>query len=149
MPQREGIQLMSKFRVDAKTGNGQPEQPSAPSGEGETDQSGTDFAAEVATIGVVAVGVAVVSAELLPGVLIGVAAAMAPKYLPRLSDRVEPLLKSSVRGAYKLSRKARFAFGEMQERVSDITAEVKAEEESAEAAAAAEPGSKGPASSVG
>jgi hypothetical protein len=130
---------MSKFRVDVKTGNGQAEPASEPGVE-ETDQSSTDFAAEVATIGVVAVGVAVVSAELLPGVVIGVAAALAPKYLPKLGERLEPLFKSTVRGAYKLGRKARFAVGEIQERVNDITAEVKAEEESAEAAAPTEPG---------
>jgi Protein of unknown function (DUF5132) len=129
---------MSKFRVDVKTGNGQ-EQASVPSDD-ETDQSSADFAAEVATIGVVAVGVAVVSVELLPGVVLGVAAALAPKYLPKLGERLEPLFKSTVRGAYKLGRKARFAVGEIQERVNDITAEVKAEEESAETAAAAEPG---------
>jgi hypothetical protein len=130
---------MSKFRVDVKSGNGQTGQAPAPSAE-ETEHSSTDLTAEVATIGVVAVGVAVVAAELLPGVVIGVAAAMAPKYMPRLGERLEPVFKSTVRGAYKLGRRARFAVGEMQERVNDIAAEVKAEEESAEAAsAAAEP----------
>jgi hypothetical protein len=130
---------MSKFRVDVKTGNGQTEETPGASAE-ETDQSSTDFAAEVATIGVVAVGVAVVSAELLPGVVLGVAAALAPKYLPKMGERLEPLFKSTVRGAYKLGRKARFAVGEIQERVNDITAEVKLEEQTAETAAGAEPG---------
>jgi len=69
---------------------------------------------------------------LLAGVVIGVAAALAPKYLPKLSTRLKPLFNSTVRGAYKLSRKARSAVGELQEHVNDITAEVKAEEAATE-----------------
>jgi hypothetical protein len=127
---------MSKFRVDV-AGDGQAEEASA--GAEETVHSSDDFVAEVATIGVVAVGVAVVSAELLPGVIIGVAAAFAPKFLPKLSTRLKPLFNSTVRGAYKLGRKARSAAGEFQERVNDITAEVKAEEAAAETTTATEP----------
>ena len=129
---------MSKFKVDVNAGTGQAEQTSAPSAE-ETVQSSEDFGAQVATIGVVAIGVAVISAELLPGVVIGVAAALAPKYLPKLGTRLQPLFNSTVRGAYKLGRKAQSAVGEIQERVNDITAEVKAEEvvKSAEPAEAA------------
>jgi hypothetical protein len=84
---------MSKFRVDVNAGNGQPEDVSEPGAE-DTVHSSDDFVAEVATIGVVAVGVAVVEAALLPGVVIGVAAALAPKYLPKLSTRLKPLLKA-------------------------------------------------------
>jgi hypothetical protein len=124
---------MSKFRVDVNAGNGQPEDVSEP-GEEDTVHRSDDFVAEVATIGVVAVGVAVVEAALLPGVVIGVAAALAPKYLPKLSTRLKPLFNSTVRGAYKLSRKARSAVGELQEHVNDITAEVKAEEAATEPA---------------
>ncbi|HUB63416.1 MAG TPA: DUF5132 domain-containing protein [Methylocella sp.] len=122
---------MSKFRVDVNAANGQAEEVSPPGAE-DAIQSGDDFVAEVATIGVVAAGVAIVEAALLPGVVIGVAAALAPKFLPKLSTRLKPLFNSTVRGAYKLSRKARSAVGEFQERVNDITAEVKAEEAAAE-----------------
>jgi hypothetical protein len=77
--------------------------------------------------------------RMLPGVVIGVAAALAPKYLPKLGTRLQPLFNSTVRSAYKLGRKAQSAVGEIQERVNDITAEGKAEEEvkSAEPAEAA------------
>jgi hypothetical protein len=52
---------------------------------------------------------------------------------------LQPLFNSAVRGAYKVGRKARSAFGEIQERVNDITAEVKAEEAAAEAPSEIEP----------
>ena len=106
---------MSKFKIDVKLGNGHAEHASGPEIE-ETDQTSTNLAGGVATIGAVAVGVALISAELLPGVVIGVAAAMAPKYIPMLGRRIRPLFKSTVRGAYKLGREA-------QKRVNDIKAE--------------------------
>jgi hypothetical protein len=128
---------MSKFSVDVKSANSEAEA-SAPNAE-ETDQSSGDFVGEVATIGVVAIGAAIFSAELIPGLALGVAAALAPRFLPKMGAGVQPLFNSTVRGAYKLGRKARSAFGELQERVNDITAEVKAEEAADETAAATEP----------
>jgi hypothetical protein len=126
---------MSKFKVDV-AGDGQAEEASAP---GDTVLDNDDFVAEVATIGVVAAGVAIVEVALLPGVIIGVAAALAPRFLPKMSTRLKPLFNSTVRGVYKLGRKARSAVGEFQEHVDDITAEVKAEEAAAETGAATEP----------
>lgn len=76
---------------------------------------------------------------MLPGVVIGVAAALAPRFLPKMSTRLKPLFNSTVRGVYKLGRKARSAVGEFQERVDDITAEVKAEEAAVETRTATEP----------
>lgn len=128
---------MSKFTVDVKSGNSQAEQPSAPGPE-EAEKAGSDFTAEVATIGVVAVGAAILSAELLPGLALGVAAAVAPRFLFKTGSGLQPLFNSTVRGAYKFGRKARSAFGELRERVSDITEEVKAEEAAAETAASVE-----------
>jgi Protein of unknown function (DUF5132) len=126
---------MSKFKVDV-AGDGQAEEASAP---GDTVLDNDDFVAEVATIGVVAAGVAIVEVALLPGVVIGVAAALAPRFLPKMSTRLKPLFNSTVRGVYKLGRKARSAVGEFQERVDDITAEVKAEEAAVETGTATEP----------
>jgi len=126
---------MSKFKVDV-AGDGQAEEASAP---GDTVLDNDDFVAEVATIGVVAAGVAIVEVALLPGVVIGVAAALAPRFLPKMSTRLKPLFNSTVRGVYKLGRKARSAVGEFQERVDDITAEVKAEEAAVETRTATEP----------
>jgi hypothetical protein len=82
----------------------------------------------VATVGVVAIGVALIEVSLIPGMVIGVAAALAPKYLPKVGDGLQPLFRSSVRGLYKFNRKAREAAAEAKERVLDVVAEVRAEE---------------------
>jgi hypothetical protein len=65
---------MSKFRIDVKSGNSEFEPGSEPTAE-ETQKVSGDITAEVATIGVVAVGAAIFSAELIPGMILGVAAA--------------------------------------------------------------------------
>jgi hypothetical protein len=93
------------------------------------DAEATDstMLATVATIGVVGVGVAVVEAALLPGVLLGVAAVAAPKYLPRLGSALTPIFRSTVRGVYKASQKTREFVAEAQEHVGDIVAEVQSE----------------------
>lgn len=83
--------------------------------------------ATVATIGVVGVGVAVMEAALLPGVVLGVAAVAAPKYLPRLGSAMAPLFRSAVRGVYMAGRKTREMVAEAQEQVNDIVAEVDSE----------------------
>jgi hypothetical protein len=103
-------------------------------------EGGNDVVITAATIGVVGVGVLVFEAALLPGLILGVAATLAPKYLPRIGEAVSPLFKSTVRGAYKVGRKAREAAAEAQEHMGDILAEVDAESgakaKQAEAAAA-------------
>jgi hypothetical protein len=45
---------------------------------------------------------------------------------------LNPLFKSTVRGAYKLAQQSKEMFAEAQEQVQDIVAEVKAESEAAE-----------------
>jgi hypothetical protein len=87
-----------------------------------------DLTSTVATIGVIGIGVALFDVALIPGMIIGLAAAFAPKYLPKLGDRVEPLFNTAVRSAYKVTRMARGAVAEAQEKVLDIAAEVDAEE---------------------
>jgi Protein of unknown function (DUF5132) len=84
----------------------------------------------IATVAVVAVGAALVETALLPGLVLGVAAVAAPKYLPKLSAALNPLFKSTVRGTYKLAQKSKEMFAEAHEQVNDIVAEVKAENES-------------------
>jgi uncharacterized membrane protein len=49
-----------------------------------------DLAATAATIGVVAVGVALFEVALIPGLVIGGAAVLAPRYLPGLGRRLRP-----------------------------------------------------------
>jgi hypothetical protein len=87
-----------------------------------------------ATVGVVAVGVALFEAALLPGMVIGVAAMLAPKYVPKMGAALTPMFKSTVRGAYKFGQKTREMVAEAKEQVHDIVAEVHAEDDIAKAA---------------
>ena len=80
-----------------------------------------------ATVGVVAVGAALFEVALLPGMALGVAAMLAPKYVPKMGDAVAPMFRRSVRGVYKFSQKTREMVAEAKEQVNDIVAEVQAE----------------------
>ena len=129
---------MPKFKADVKV-DGDPKKSSAAPADGhDTDElSEPDLTSTLATIGVIGVGVALFDLALIPGMIIGVAAAFAPKYLPQVGDRLEPLFNTAVRGAYKATRMARGAVAEAQEKMLDITAEVDAEEAEAHAGSTA------------
>ena len=86
-------------------------------------------AATVATVAVVGVGALVFEAALLPGLCLGVAAMLVPKFLPQIGTALNPLVKSTVRGAYRLGRKTREMVAEAEEHVHDLVAEVNAEAE--------------------
>ncbi len=86
-----------------------------------------DMVATVTTVAVVGVGAAVLEAALLPGIVLGVAAMWLPKYFPKMSEAINPLMRSTVRGAYKLGHKTREMMAEAQEQFHDIAAEVHAE----------------------
>src|SRR6516165_2987912 len=60
-----------------------------------------------ATVGVVAVGAALFEVALLPGIALGVAAMLAPRYVPKMGEAVGPVLRSSVRSVYKMSQRTR------------------------------------------
>jgi hypothetical protein len=81
----------------------------------------------VATVGVVAIAAAIIEVGLIPGMVIGVAATLAPKYVPRMGAGLQPLFKQTVRGIYGFSRKTREVVAEAQEQVQDIVAEMHAE----------------------
>ncbi|MBV8550242.1 MAG: DUF5132 domain-containing protein [Acidobacteriaceae bacterium] len=82
-----------------------------------------DIAAKAATIAVVGVGVALISAELLPGMLIGVAAA----FLPGIGPKLRPFFRATVRAGYSAVRKTREVVAEAGEQIQDIVAEAKSE----------------------
>ncbi len=69
----------------------------------------------VATVVVVAAGAALFEAALLPGLVLGVAAMAAPKYLPKLAGALNPIFKSTVRGTYKFAQKSKEMFAEAHE----------------------------------
>jgi hypothetical protein len=82
-----------------------------------------DVVGKAATIAVVGVGVALISTELIPGMIIGVAAAL----LPGIGPKLRPLLKSTVRAGYSMVQKTREMVAEATEQVQDVVAEARAE----------------------
>jgi hypothetical protein len=120
---------MGKYKVKLNGLEGQEESKAGAEMDGDaTEHDSDDGPSKLLTVGVVVVGAALLEAAWIPGILLGAAAAVAPKYLPKLGERVQPLFNSTVRGAYKLGRKARSAVGEVREQMSDIAAEVDAED---------------------
>jgi hypothetical protein len=89
----------------------------------------SDVVATAATVVVVGLGAAVFEAALLPGLVLGVAAMWAPQYFPKMGEALNPLLRSTVRGAYKLRHKTKEMMAEAQEQFHDIAAEVHAEKD--------------------
>jgi hypothetical protein len=75
----------------------------------------------------VGVAVAAVEAELLPGLLIGVGAMLAPKLVPGVGKVVRPLGKILVRVGYEVAVKAQEIVAEASEQVQDMVAEIKTE----------------------
>lgn len=84
-----------------------------------------DIVAKAATIVVVGAGVALISAELLPGMLIGVAAA----FLPGIGPKLRPMFKSTIRAGYAAVRKTREMVAEASEQMHDAVAEARADHE--------------------
>jgi Protein of unknown function (DUF5132) len=87
----------------------------------------SDVVATVATVAVVGIGAAAFEAALIPGIVLGVAAMWLPQYFPRMGEAINPLVRSTVRGAYKLGHKTKEMMAEAQEQFHDIAAEVHAE----------------------
>jgi Protein of unknown function (DUF5132) len=120
--------------------NPPPETTTAPveaAAEDEGPLANGDLVGKVAIAGVIGVGAALIEASLIPGIIIGAAAILAPKVLPEVGIRLRPLFKSTIRGAYKLTEKTREAFAEAHEHVQDIMAEARHEDQEEAAAAKA------------
>lgn len=89
-----------------------------------------DLVGKVATVAVVGVGAALISAELIPGILIGAAAAFLPNFMPKLRQGLRP----TVRAGYKFAQKTREVFAEAGEQVQDMVAEARLEHTQSQAA---------------
>ena len=88
---------VSKHKVDVSRGSRRAE----PGPAGDAARPTPDLVTTAATIGVIAAGVALFeAAALIPGLVIGGAAVLAPKYLPkyasRLRRRLQPLFNANV-----------------------------------------------------
>ena len=76
----------------------------------------SDMVATVATVAVVGIAAAAFEAALLPGIVLGVAAVAAPKYLPKMGAALNPVFRSTVRGAYKIGQKTKEMLAEATSR---------------------------------
>jgi hypothetical protein len=86
-----------------------------------------DVGSRLAAVAVVGIGVALIEAELIPGMLIGIGAMLAPNLLSKLGTGFRPLLKSAVRAGYALAEKAKETVAEASEQYQDMIAEVHSE----------------------
>jgi hypothetical protein len=82
---------------------------------------------KVATVALVGLGAALIEVELIPGILLGVAAMMAPDIMPKLGRILRPMLKGTVRAGYAFAEKTREVVAEAGEHIDDIVAEVRSE----------------------
>jgi hypothetical protein len=86
------------------------------------------LASKAATVALVGLGVALIEVELIPGMLIGIAAMLAPSLLPRIGNALRPMLKSAVRAGYAIADKTKETVSEASEQLQDIVAEVRSEQ---------------------
>jgi hypothetical protein len=82
---------------------------------------------KAATVAIIGLGVALIEAELIPGMLLGIAAVLAPDLLPKIGRAIRPLVKGAVRAGYVVADRTRETVAEAGEHLQDIMAEVKSE----------------------
>jgi len=115
------------------SGKSAPKAPPADPVEGslvsDTEDQGNTMASKLATVAVIGLGAALIEAELIPGMLIGAAAVLAPNFMPKLGSALRPLIKSTVKAGYALAAKTKETMAEAGENFQDIVAEAKAEAE--------------------
>jgi hypothetical protein len=90
-----------------------------------TDNRTQSSIALVATVAVVGIVAAAFEAALLPGIVLGVAAVSLPQHF--MGPALNPLFRTTVRGAYKIRQKTQEMMADAYEQVEDIVAEVDAE----------------------
>jgi hypothetical protein len=95
----------------------------------EAEEQENTLASKIATVAVIGLGAALIEVELIPGMLIGAAAVLAPNFMPKLGGALRPLLKSTVKAGYALVAKTKETMAEAGEHFQDIVAEAKAEAE--------------------
>jgi hypothetical protein len=93
-----------------------------------TDVGGSTLGNKALTVAAVGVAAALIEVELIPGMLLGVAAMLMPNLLPRIGSGLRPLVKGAVRAGYGVADRARETIAEAGEQFQDIMAEVKSEQ---------------------
>src|SRR5919106_3717146 len=71
--------------------------------------------------------VALIKPDLLPGMAVGVAAALGPKLLPAVGALLRPVVKTAVRAGYATAVATRGVVAEAGEQVQDMIAEVRSD----------------------
>jgi len=71
--------------------------------------------------------VAFIKPDLLPGMAVGVAAALGPKLLPAVGGLLRPVVKTAVRAGYATAVATRGVVAEAGEQVQDMIAEARAD----------------------
>ena len=71
--------------------------------------------------------VAFIKPDLLPGMAVGVAAALGPKLLPAVGGLLRPVVKTAVRAGYATAVATRGVVAEAGEQVQDMIAEARSE----------------------
>jgi hypothetical protein len=92
-----------------------------------TAEPGPGFAAYAGTLAAVSVAAALIEVELVPGILIGAGALLAPKLMPKIVNAFRPALKGALRAGYQVAGAARETIAEASEQFQDVVAEVQAE----------------------
>ena len=64
---------------------------------------------------------------MLPGIGLGTTAVWLPQHFPKMGAALNPLFRTTVRGAYNIRQKTQEMMAEAHEQVQDIVAEVDAE----------------------
>ena len=93
------------------------------------DNGENTLGSKLATVAVIGLGAALIEVELIPGMLIGAAAVLAPNFLPKLGNALRPMIKSTVKAGYAFAAKTKETMAEAGEQFQDIVAEAKAEAE--------------------
>jgi hypothetical protein len=106
-----------------------PNREEEPSISSEIENGASPLGSKVATVALVGLGAALIEVELIPGILLGVAAMMAPDIMPKLGRILRPMVKGTVRAGYAFAEKTREFVSEAGEHMDDIVAEVRSEKE--------------------
>jgi Protein of unknown function (DUF5132) len=115
------------MRSDGRKKSAKPEDTAAITPEVVRENGLSPLGSKVATVALVGLVAALIEVELIPGILLGVAAMLAPDVMPKLGRILRPMVKGTVRAGYAFADKTREMVAEAGEHIDDIVAEVRSE----------------------
>ncbi len=99
----------------------------------EGERAGGSLGSQLGTVALAGLALAAIEVELIPGLLIGVAAMLAPKFVPGLDAYMRPLVKTVIGLGHGALTKSKALVAEASEKVQDMVAEVRSEARSRDA----------------